>query len=107
MTITIPTQGSEASIHAQTQGGLSGAVGAVEQRYDGHMDWDGGGAWAMFGMMAIFWLGIIGLGWWAITSYNRRHASANSGPIEVAKLRYARGEIGAEEFERLKRELGG
>lgn len=37
---------------------------------------------------------------------NHRHESARESPLDVAKHRYARGEISAEEFERLKRDLG-
>ena len=84
----------------------AGYASVAEQRDGDHMDWDGGGAWFMFGMMAIFWVGVIALGWWAIASYNRRHESARESPIDIARHRYARGEISAEEFERLKKDLG-
>ena len=70
------------------------------------MNWDGPGAWFMISMMAVFWLGVVALGWWAIASYNRRHEGSRETALEVAKHRYARGEVTAEEFERLKRDLG-
>ena len=91
--------------HDLSRTGLVSSVGVVDQSYDNHMDWNGGGAWFMFGMMAIFWVGVVALGWWAIASYNRHHDAGRESPIDVAKHRYARGEISAEEFERLKRDL--
>ena len=99
---------SEPATHDIFQTGLVSSVGRANQSDGSHMswDWDGGGAWFMFGMMAIFWVGVIALGWWAIASYNRRHESARERPIDVARHRYARGEISVEEFERLKRDLG-
>ena len=41
-----------------------------------------------------------------VASYNRRHESTRESPLDVAKHRFARGEITGEEFERLKRDLG-
>lgn len=93
------------AIHDLSRTGFVSSVGVVDQSYDSHMDWNGGGAWFMFGMMAIFWVGVVALGWWAIASYNRHHDAGRQSPIDVAKHRYARGEISAEEFERLKRDL--
>ena len=103
-----PNGVTESAVHHVFQTGLVSEIGVADQNNGNHMDWDwgGGGAWFMFGMMAIFWVGVIALGWWAIASYNRRHESARERPIDVARLRYARGEISAEEFERLKRDLG-
>ena len=97
----------DSAIHDLSWTGLAGSAGVAEQN-DGYgygMDWDSGGAWFMFGMMAFFWVGVVVLGWWAIASYNRHHEGARQSPIDVAKHRYARGEISAEEFERLKRDL--
>ena len=103
-----PNGVTESAVHHVFQTGLVSEIGVADQNNGNHMDWDwgGGGAWFMFGMMAIFWVGVIALGWWAIASYNRRHESARERPIDVARHRYARGEISAEEFERLKRDLG-
>lgn len=86
-------------------GGLITSAGVAQQSDGFHMDWGGSGAWWGFGMMAIFWVSVIALAWWAIASYNRRNETTREGPLDVAKHRYARGEITAEEFERLKRDL--
>lgn len=101
-----PAGASEWVLHDSTRGAVVSASSLAQQNYDNHMDWGGGGAWFMFSMMAIFWLGVIVLGWWAIASYNRRNESARQSPLDVTKHRYARGEITSEEFERLKHDLG-
>ncbi len=80
----------------------------AEQRYNDHMDWDGPGWWVMFSMMAVFWIAVLVIAAWAVSIFARRgpgHAPGTS-PLDIAKQRYARGEITAEEFERLKRDLG-
>ena len=64
-------------------------------------------------MMVLFWGAIIALLVWAVQSLGRRDdGQAQSGapppartPLEIAKERYARGEIGRDEFEQLKRDL--
>jgi len=85
---------------------VSATVGSPrQQQYDGHMGWDDAGGWFMFSVMAIFWLGVIALGWWAIASYNNRHALSRETPLDVARHRLARGEITPEEFERIRETL--
>ena len=86
---------------------VSATVGAAsqQQQYDGHMDWDNAGGWFMFSVMAVFWIGVIALGWWAISSNNRRHEMSRESPLDVARHRLARGEITAEEFERIRETL--
>ena len=85
---------------------VSATVGsASQQQFDGHMDWDSAGGWFMFSVMAIFWLGVIALGWWAISSNNRRHEMSRESPLDVARHRLARGEITTEEFERIRETL--
>lgn len=78
---------------------------ASQQQYDGHMDWDNAGGWFMFSVMAIFWIGVIALGWWAISSNNRRIDGSRESPLDVARHRLARGEITPEEFERIRETL--
>lgn len=72
---------------------------------------DMGWGWMIFGgiFMVIFWGGLIALIIWGITHLSRRDGSAPSAPkhnpIEIAKVRYASGEISKEEFEQIKKEL--
>jgi len=75
---------------------------------------DGMGWWMLWGglMMVLFWGAIIALIVWAVQSVGRRddgHAQSAATPprtpLEIAKDRYARGEISRDEFEQMKRDL--
>jgi uncharacterized membrane protein len=59
----------------------------------------------MFGGMWIFWLFLIGCGW-LLWDYRPRHYRRRiyerEDPVEVARMRLARGEITIEEFEKIK-----
>lgn len=76
---------------------------------------DGMGWWMVWGglMMVLFWGAIIALIVWAVQSVGRREtgqtptgpSGAGPTPLEIAKERYARGDIGREEFERIKKDL--
>jgi putative membrane protein len=79
---------------------------------------DGMGWWMLWGglMMILFWGGIIALIVWAIQSVTRREFSQTESPrtspsprtpVDIAKERYARGEISREEFQQIKRDLEG
>lgn len=78
-----------------------------------HWGWDGGAGagWTLFGMVHMFlWpiliiLGIVVLVRWAFG--NRRNQSEEDRAITILRERYARGEIGKEEFDARKRDLGG
>jgi len=60
-----------------------------------------GGLW-----MLIFWGGLIALIIWGITRLAKRSNSApKHDPLDVAKGRYARGEVSREEFEQIKKDL--
>ena len=60
-----------------------------------------GGLW-----MLIFWGGLIALIVWGIMRLTKRSNSApKHDPLDVAKGRYARGEISREEFEQIKNDL--
>ena len=86
--------------------GATGTVAAEPTLYqDGHMDWDNGGFVAMFIIMAVFWGGVLAIAAWAVAVYARRGGDGRDSALEIAKARYARGEITAEEFERIKRGL--
>jgi len=76
---------------------------------------DGMGWWMLWGglMMVLFWGAIIALVVWAVQSLGRGdggHAQSEATspartPLEIAKERYARGEISRDEFEQMKRDL--
>jgi putative membrane protein len=69
---------------------------------------DFGGWWMLFGgiWMLIFWGGLIGLIVWGITRLTRRdNSTPRNGPLDIAKQRYARGEINKEEFDQMKKDL--
>jgi len=73
--------------------------------------WDmpaGMGWWMAFGgvWMVILWGGLIALIVWGITRLTRRNGSSSKhNPLNVAKERYAKGEISREEFEQIRKDL--
>ena len=69
---------------------------------------DGFGWWMVFGGIwtVLFWGAIIALAIWGISKLTgRSHAGAAQTPLEIAKERYARGEITKQEFEQIKKDL--
>ena len=79
---------------------------------------DGMGWWMLWGglMMILFWGAIIAIIVWAIQTVTRRESSEIHAshadlpartPLDIAKERYARGEVSREEFEQIKRDLEG
>lgn len=78
-------------------------------------DWNTwGGWWAGMGLMmvwmVVFWGGIIALIIWGIMRLTRSGNSRGGNgekrsPLDIAKERYARGEITKEQFEQLKKDL--
>ncbi len=60
-------------------------------------------------LMILFWGALIALAVWAVTKINRSNVAAplriENNPLDLAKERYARGEIGKEEFYRIKKDL--
>jgi putative membrane protein len=79
------------------------------------MWWHGGegwGWWMVFGgiAMLIFWGLIIWLVVWGITrlTENKRSSGGTDtgrSPLDIAKERYARGEITKEQFDQMKKDL--
>ncbi|MFC2040989.1 SHOCT domain-containing protein [Chloroflexota bacterium] len=69
---------------------------------------DGIGWWMAFGgiWMLLFWGGLIALIVWGISKLSGRNGAApRRDPRDIAKERYAKGEISREEFEQLKKDL--
>jgi putative membrane protein len=63
-----------------------------------------GGFW-----MIIVWIVIIGLIVWGVVALVKHSSRSDSGsnrtPLDIAKERYAKGEITKEEFEQIKKNL--
>lgn len=71
------------------------------------MWWNNGmGLWMIFGSlwMIIFWAAIIALIVWIVRKFTSQKGPSNNA-IEIAKQRYARGEITKEQFEQIKKDL--
>jgi putative membrane protein len=73
------------------------------------MYWGNGaiGGWGIFGMvlMVVFWVAIIALVIWGIKRFTQEKTTTSKGALDIAKERYAKGEISKEEFEQIKRDL--
>jgi putative membrane protein len=66
--------------------------------HDGAMGW----GWAVMGMvwMVVFWGAIIGLIVWGVRKFtDRPQVPSTPSPLDIAKERYARGEISQEQYE--------
>jgi putative membrane protein len=70
---------------------------------------DGMGWWMVFGgvWMIIFWGAVIALIVWGIKRLTRHsEAEFNKGnPVDIAKERYAKGEITKAQYEQIKKDL--
>jgi len=73
---------------------------------DGHMwSWGVGWWWLLMPIgMIIFWGGIIAVIIWAIRQFSEGRGGGGSA-IEIARDRYARGDISREEFDQIRRDL--
>ncbi len=76
----------------------------------------GYGDWGWMGMllgmlaMVIFWGGLIALVVWIVVRLTRstaQHAQSSLTPLDIAKTRYAKGEITKEQFEQFRRDIAG
>jgi putative membrane protein len=68
------------------------------------------GGYFFGGWMVIGWIAIIGLIVWGVIAVTRHSARSSTpvekrSPLDIARERYARGEITREEFERIKKDL--
>jgi putative membrane protein len=79
-----------------------------------HHGYDWGWGWWVFGAawMVIFWGGIVALVVWAVTRVTGDREKGRDqqrlegrSPLDIAKERYARGEITREQFEQLRHDL--
>ncbi len=68
-------------------------------------NWGGMGWWWV--LMVIFWIGVIALIIWGVREFTKRgtSSSSSSSALDIARERYARGEIDREEFETIKKNL--
>ena len=69
---------------------------------------EGMGWWMAFGgiWMVLFWGGLIALIVWGINKLSGRGDSIQKyTPLDVAKERYAKGELSKKDFEQIKRDL--
>lgn len=68
---------------------------------------DSMGWWMVFGMvwMAIFWGGVIWLVAWSASRFAARDRHDGESALDIARRRYASGEITREQFELLRRDL--
>jgi putative membrane protein len=58
--------------------------------------------------MVIFWAVVIGLIIWAVRrNDNRQSNSSGDSAMDIARQRYAKGEITKEQFEQMKKDLKG
>ena len=72
--------------------------------------WNDGMGWWMVFWMVLFWGVIVALVVWGVKKLTERGSSGSStsekrDPLDIAKERYARGEISREEFEQIKKDL--
>jgi putative membrane protein len=69
---------------------------------------EGAGWWMVLGgiWMVLFWGGLIALIVWGISKLTRGSVpGGRQNPLDIARERYARGEITREELEQIKKEL--
>jgi putative membrane protein len=58
-------------------------------------------------VLILFWVGVVALALWAVDTLGRgTKAGARPTPIDIAKERYARGDISRDQFEQIRRDLG-
>ena len=69
---------------------------------------EGSGWWMLFGgiWMILFWGGLIGFAVWWVNKLSRQNGTTGKiSPLDIARERYAKGEISKEEFEQIKKDL--
>jgi len=71
------------------------------------MCWDFGAGWWAFGgiFMILFWAGLIVLIVWGVMKIGKGGDTIKRDALDIARERYAKGEISKEEFEQIKKDL--
>lgn len=73
--------------------------------------WGWAGMAMMMSAMVVFWGGIIALVVWLVVRATRRGSAGSTGEnhtaLNIARQRYAKGEITKEQFEEMKKDLSG
>ena len=72
------------------------------------MMWDYGAGWGFWGIfMVLFWGGLIALIIWGVMRLSKKDNGneTKSNALDIARERYAKGEISKEEFEQIKQDL--
>ena len=65
-----------------------------------------GWVWVIFGILGLaFWGGLIALIVWAIKRLTSGRTVSGGNPLDIARERYAKGEINKEQFDQIKRDL--
>ncbi len=66
-----------------------------------------GWAWMTVGMvtMLLFWGAVLALIIWAVRSVSGGRGAPERNPLDIAKARYARGEISKEQFQEIRDEF--
>lgn len=71
-----------------------------------HMgDWGWGGWLGMSIMMVLVWGGILALGFLLVRVLSDRPNTSTTSALDIARERYARGELSDEEFLRIRQDL--
>jgi putative membrane protein len=79
-----------------------------EQMMTWHMGWGNGGMWLGGAGMLLFWVAIVVLAVWGLralatgSARTQPPAGPPPTPLEIAQARYARGEIGRDEYETIR-----
>lgn len=106
---TVPVEAAFAGSFAATGEDFGTQVGVSQQGWwdDDHDGWGWGGWLVMMGFMVVFWVVVAVLVVLAVRSLGGGRPSQSQpeplrSPLDIARERYARGEIHDEEFERIK-----
>jgi len=76
------------------------------------MGWGYGMGWFWPVLMIVFWIAVIVgivflIRWLIVSARTREHGGFGESAVEILKKRYARGEITKDEFEKMRKDIGG